>query len=422
MTIGELLLLACVKKKDHKVLSQVQKRLLDGPEVVQYAFVMDYFKEHGEIIDVSTFCDKFKLDASKAGARPTYYLKEVKERYIFAVLSDAIPKVVKGLKASPRDKLDELRGIISDLSADSNETKDTLYSDDVDSRVADYEDRMKSKGVTYLSMGSPDMDATFYGYRKQDLITIGGRPGVGKTWVLIFLAYLLERVIKDLEESGEEWGDILFITNEMGEEEIKERFDCIKFKLPYADFCKGTLSVGLRKKYYAGLERMKRKKSKIRIVYSCQTTDELATLIGLYNPSAVFLDGSYLMEPTMQEGWEKIVYITRSLKRCCKNFATPIINTTQLKRNSGKKASKETLDGQDEFAYSGSYAQDSDIAFRMFQDADMKFHDLVGLEVVKGRRVMPGTTVIFQNDLTKMVHSLTLPVDGEELPTEHIEL
>ena len=197
----------------------------------------------------------------------------------------------------------------------------------------------------------------------------------------------------------------------MGEEEIKERLDCIRFRLPYKRFLEGTLSAREQGRYYKGLEKLKEEKSKIRIVYSCSTIDELATQIGLYQPSAVFIDGSYLMEPGREEGWEKIVYVTRNLKRLAKNTKTPIINTTQLKRGSSKSSSKFALDGQDDFAYSSSYSQDSDIAIRMFQDADMKFHDIVGCEVVKGRRVVSGTTLMFQNDLESMLQSITLPAE-----------
>ena len=72
--------------------------------------------------------------------------------------------------------------------------------------------------------------------------------------------------------------------------------------------------------------------------------------MGLYQPSAVFVDGSYLMESKMQEGWEKIVYITRNLKRLAKNFKTPIINTTQLKRGSSTTASQFSMAGMEDFA------------------------------------------------------------------------
>lgn len=760
MTAGENLFVSCLKRKDHKIISLIQRKWLDGAEIRQYKFIMNYYREHGELVGTKTFCDKFKLDASEVDSRPAFYLNEIKERFIFASISDNVPRMMKGLKEDPRAKLFELQSLIATLAVDAVESKDTLYSEDTDLRIRDYEERMKSLGVTYLSMGCPDLDKTFFGYRKNDLITIGGRAGSGKclgkgtkvlmydlttknvedvivgdrlmgpdgtprnvlsisrgreqmywvrqhkgmdyrvneshilslkfprrknlretingkrrccgsettwethnlsvrdylkrgytfkkeakgyksygmnfeetqlpfdpyflgvwlgdgtsreltvtsfdlpiirflqeytkslggtlqeepsqkglyrmkgcrelrkkmdelhliknrikedkgykhiprefiktsrenrlkllaglidtdgymssnsfeitlvsktlsddikllcrtlgfyvtqsvkmingityhrcniqgeelnevpvklkrkqagvrrqiknalhtgitlekdivddyygftidgdhlfcledftvthnTWFMCFLVYSLEKAILEKEElTGETFGDILFITNEMGEDEIKERLDCIKFRLPYKSFLEGTLSEREKGRYYKGLEKLKGEKSKIRILYSCSTIDELATHIGLYQPSAVFIDGSYLMEPQRDEGWEKIVYVTRNLKRIAKNTNVPIINTTQLKRGSSKGASKFALDGQDDFAYSSSYTQDSDVALRMFQDADMKFHDVVGLEVAKGRRVVAGTTLIFQNDLQNMVQSVTLPADA----------
>lgn len=412
MTAAEKLFIACLRGKDSKVLSLIQRKWLDGSEVKQYKFIMEYYRDYGEVVGLKTFCAKFKLDASEADARPVHYLNDLKERFIFASLSEKTPRILKDLKEDPREGLHRLQELVVTLAVDAVESRDTLYSDDIESRKKDYEERMKSMGVTYLSMGAPDLDKTFFGYRKQDLITIGGRAGAGKSWLLCFLVYLLERAIIDKEELTEEtFGDILFITNEMGEEEIKERLDCIRFRLPYKSFLEGTLSAREQGRYYKGLEKLKEEKSKIRIVYSCSTIDELATQIGLYQPSAVFIDGSYLMEPGREEGWEKIVYVTRNLKRLAKNTKTPIINTTQLKRGSSKSSSKFALDGQDDFAYSSSYSQDSDIAIRMFQDADMKFHDIVGCEVVKGRRVVSGTTLMFQNDLEAMLQSITLPAE-----------
>lgn len=417
VTLGEALLIACLQRKDSKILSLVQKRWLDVSESRQYIFVMDYFRENGEMVGVKTFCDKFKLNVDDVDSRPAFYLNALKERFIFASISDKVPKILHSLKESPRDKLSELQNLVASLSVDSVETNDTLYSEDVESRRKDYEARIKSLGVTYLSMGCDAMDKLFYGYRKQDLITIGGKAGQGKSWFLVYLAYLLEAVISERSElTGETFGDILFITNEMGEEEIKERLDCIKFKLPFEEFLRGTLDAKCKSRYYKGLSTLGKKKSKLRIVYSCQTIDELTTLMGLYQPCAVFIDGSYLMEGKMQEGWEKIVYITRNLKRLAKNFRSPIINTTQLKRGTGKSGSKMALDGQDDFAYSSSYSQDSDVAMRMFQDPDMKFHDFIGCEVVKGRRVKSGTTIIFQNDLSRMVQSISIPIDETKEP------
>lgn len=420
MTVGQQFLIACLKAEDSKTFSALQKRWLAGDERRQYDYITEYYRSHGELIGVHTFCKKFGLDVDEVDAKAAHYLKEVKERYVYASMTDNVPKLLKGSKESPIEKLASFQKLVADLASDAIESRDTLYSDDAKTRIDEYEERVRTRGVTYLSMGSPDMDSTFFGYRKQDLITIGGKAGQGKSWLLVYLAYMLEQVVLEKMEEGETLGDILLITNEMGEEEIKERIDCIKFRLPYKKFLEGTLSKIEKKRYYKGLKKMSA--SKIRIVYSCQTIDELTTLMGIYQPSAVFIDGSYLMEGKLQEGWEKIVFITRNLKRLAKNFRCPIINTTQLKRGSSKTSSKYHLDGQDEFAYSNSYAQDSDIAIRMFQDADMKYHEIIGMEVVKGRRVEAGKKLHFTNDLTNMELYINLPEEEvlSEVKTEII--
>ena len=180
MTVGEELFVACLKRKDHKVLSVIQRKWLDGEEVRQYKFIMDYYREHGEMVGIKTFCEKFKLDVTEVDSRPAFYLNVLKERFIFAIMSDNIPKILRGIKDAPREKLYELQRLIATLAVDAVESKDVLYSDDIESRIKDYEERMKSLGVTYLSMGCEDMDKVFYGYRKQDLITIGGKAGQGK--------------------------------------------------------------------------------------------------------------------------------------------------------------------------------------------------------------------------------------------------
>lgn len=415
MTVAEQLFIACLKHDDQKTFSLVQKDWLEGEELRQYRCIISYYKEHGELIGIRTFCDKFKLDEEDADSKPPFYLNALKERYIFTEISDKVPKILKGMKGDPRSKLSELQTLVGTLATDASEVKDVLYSDEAEQRKLDYEERMRCNGVTYLSMGNIELDKTFYGYRKQDLITIGGRAGQGKTWLLLYLAYLLECSLFEREDAtGESFNDILFITNEMGTDEIKERLDCIRFRLPYDSFLKGSLTKRERSRYYRGLEEFSEKPSKIRLAYSCQTVDELTTLIGIYHPSVVFIDGSYMMEPRMQEGWEKITFITRGLKRLAKNTQTPIVNTTQLKKGTGKGSSKMAIDGQDDFAYSSSYTMDSDVAFRLFQDADMKFHSEVGVEVVKGRRVVTGTTIVFKNDLDNMEQSLTLPIDDSK--------
>lgn len=396
-TLTQKFILTCLERSDYKTFSAAKKEWFDEKEKTNYEFVKSYYRDHGELPSTEIFKDKYKIKDSVKG-RPTYFLKELKNRYIALTLTEAIPGIMAKLGTDPAKGLEDMQKAISGLRTDTFTSNETSYSDYAAERYADYIERVRTKGVVHLSSGNEALDKMTYGYRKADLITIGGRSGVGKSWLILLLALWLEGVLNDADIEK----PILFITNEMPEDEVTERIDCIKFKLPYEDFMKGELSRVERKRYESGLNRLKHKGSKIKIVYNCSTIDELNVLIDMHDPAIVFIDGSYMMEGDMGEGWEKITYVTRNLKKTAKLKSVPIINTTQLRKSTGKTSSKLSTDGQDDFAYSQSYAQDSDIAIRLYQDVDMVFNSEIGMDVVKGRRVKPNTKFIFTNNLATM--------------------
>lgn len=410
MNVVDQFLIAVLKHKDLDSLGSLNTEWVDDKELRRYKFISDYYKEHSELPGIRSFVSTYKLDETDADSKPKYYLGKIKERYIYTELADKVPSLLKTkLKADPIATLDEFRLLLSGLNLDSAATKDVSYSDKATLRYEDYLKRKTTKGVTYLSMGHPVLDKLFYGFGKTDLITLGGRAGSRKTFTLCKLALLTEDVLP------ETYGDILFISNEMNEEQIARRLDAIKYHLPYESFLRGTLSRRQAEYYKERLEELEHTNSRLKILHNCKTIDELAFKIGLYKPSLVMVDGSYLMEPKLKEGWEKLTFITRQLKQLTKDFCIPIINTTQLKRASGKGEKSTSFDAQDDFAYSNSFNQDSDLAIRMYQDKDMVYRQEVGWQIAKGRELNSEIGVTFKCNLT------TMDLDFVETGTEATE-
>lgn len=391
MTTAEKLFLSIIKTGDVESMGKIKTDWIDVKEMKQYRYILDHFKTVGVLPPETDFIDKFDIEPTRIVSKPVMYLKELRERYVFTSLAENIPGIMTGVKKGAVKALDQLRELIGNLEVEDHEARDMRY-DAVDSRLADYTRRKLTKGVTHLSAGLEVLDKYWYGYGKADLITIAGRAGLGKTWMLIFLA------LKLADTLTEDQGDVLFISNEMPEDEIADRFDAVKFKLPYAKFLKGELSRVIEAKYRKGLERLKARGSKITFVYNCNTLEMLRAKIDLYKPSAVFIDGSYLMLSKRASELEKIMEITRGLKRTAKDTGTPIVNTTQLRKGTGKSKAS-TLDGQDELAYGGSYIQDSDLVLRMFQNTDMVYENVIGLDHVKGRRLPPNLTLYLKLNL-----------------------
>lgn len=406
MTIINKFLLSVLKHGDMRVFAEVPQDWLDAKERAHFSFIRQYYRDNGELPPMEVYADKYKIDCTGFKGRPRYYFKELRNRYISTTLSAEIPRHLAKLKSSPEEGLDALRQTISNMSL-GNKLHHTRYGENAEERYLQYEEKIKAKGVTHLSTNIPCLDETMYGYQKGDLITIAGRSGVGKTWLLLKLISELDKSLTTIESDD----PILLISNEMNEREIMERLDCIEYRLPYEDFMKGVLPKKVRKKYREGLRSAR--KSNIIIIERCNTLAELEDYTHFYRPAAVAIDASYMMEPKMPMGWEKIAFITQGQKRISQTTTIPFINTTQLHRGAGKGKKKLSIDEQDEFSYGLSYISDSDIAFRMYQTPEMVYEQKAGISVAKGRRMAPGIAYRFDVNMVKM--DLNIELETESL-------
>ena len=416
MTVGEQFIIAVLNEESELFLSKVNKNWMSPDEQKYHGFVTDYYRDNGKLPTLSVFEDKFGVFDEVSGT-PKHYLSELKNRHIYTHTVENMPKLLKDMKKDPMRVFDEIKTVINNAGVDMEDTIDIPYEKSASSRFDKYKDKIGTGGITYISTGDPVLDALLHGYQKTDLITMGGFPGVGKTWWLLFQALICEASLPD------DAGPILVISNEMGEEEIIDRLDCIRFKLDYSRFIEGTLLRKQVKRYKDGLEELEDKGSRIIVLDNCVTIQDIDYKIGLYKPSIIMIDGSYLLEPRMKaDDWKRIMFITRNLKMLCKTRNVPIINTTQLKRKSGRDESKSSVDAQDDFAYGGSFVQDSDVAIRAYQSADMQYNSVVGFEFAKGRRLPPDTKLSWKRNVVEADYgysSIEAVADLEEGEVEY---
>jgi len=415
-TVADELFVACLKSKDITTLMKVKKDWLDKDEFQKYREITKYLRLNGELIGVKTFCKVYSLDDSLGDSKSNYYFTKLRERHVKFSLLEKLPDILKAIDKNPMMSLDELKILANAFDMEAEGSKDAHYGENPLKRLVSYKEKILTHGISYLGWGHHILDSVFVGVRQNDLVTIGGRAGAKKTFLLCYLAILIE----DYMFANGIDGDILFITNEISDEEIIERQDCIRFKLPYDDFIKGQLSKRYIKTYQRGLEEIEERGSKMIVAYNSSSMTDITTKIDLYKPKIVMIDGSYLINPAEKEGWEKITRITRELKQINKLKNIPVINTTQLTRSGGKNGKATHYDAQEEFAYANSYVQDSDLAIRSYQSPDMIYHMIHGLQVAKGRRVNPLDELMFHANLGTMNFNFSLN-DYDSTPAELTE-
>ena len=101
MTNAEELIIACLGSKDSKTLSAINRDWLDGKEKRMYEDVMNYYRTEGELMGMKSFCKKYSLDSAKVDSKPTYYLNQLRERFIIAQIADNVPRIRTGVESDP---------------------------------------------------------------------------------------------------------------------------------------------------------------------------------------------------------------------------------------------------------------------------------------------------------------------------------
>lgn len=415
MTAGESLFIKILLEEDTKSLTLVDFEWLEGEEIPMYNFITGYFKEYTKLPSIKLLKSKFSIKDVSVEDEAAYFLDELRDRYVYVSLVDKVPKMIKEAKEDSKKALDKLRSLITLLASTGKDSELISYGLDGEGRIKEYENRIVSGGITYLPSGDNFLDSLMFGYSESDLITIGGRPGTKKTWILIYLCLCLDLIIEEYLPGR----SILFVSNEIGISELNDRMDCMRYKLPYTDFLKGDLDRRAHSRYERGLKRSTTKKvSNIQFTTKCRHLADLELLVKLYNPVACFLDGSYLMEPKMSVGWEKVTFITQNLKSIALQNGCPIINTTQSRRRSSStstKGPKTALAAQDDFAFADSYSQDSDLAILLYPKEDSAWSNIISGIVAKGRSVdIEKSNFVIHTSLTTMAFKFEQDNDDDE--------
>jgi len=395
MTEGIKLALSCVLRENLTPMLRAKEEWLDKNELTYWHFIRNYHAKHGKAPNSHVMTTEFSdVDFDEVPAEPNFYFDKLHRRFVYETLVLNVPKILRKAKTDPYDSYNRLRDVLSAEGISISDSRIVSHAENAFNRFDLYEDRKGSGGVLHLSAGHPVLDNVHGGYQKSDLITYAGRAGLGKTFWLCFLAILAQDAL------GKENNDILFVSNEMPVEELQERMDAIEFQLPYASFMRGELSAAMESFYQKALLTYK---SRIRFIQNVRTNSELEEHLRSFDPSMCFIDGSYLMNKDQKSAtWERVQYTTQGIKEIILSTGTPVINTTQLKRGSGKEANAYSLDAQEEFAFGGSFIQDSDLALTMFQNVNMRFRGHVGMQFAKGRRVNPDDQLIWRFSLADM--------------------
>ena len=340
-----------------------------------YGFLREHWNQYGTQPDYEVVRRAFpSMEWEDPGQPLRYYIDQLRKRRKIVLFTDMLNDAAVALSSTDDpDNADTIMGI---LQTGLHQTRHETTTTHDDNFIAQSEaidrllgERMEDPGhLRGYSSGFHGIDLVTGGLQNEQLVTIIGTPKTGKSSALLFMALSLHRQ-----------GHMpLFVSFEMSYIEQQDRLLSLLSGISLTRIMNGEITPKEKRRIVRAIEIRETMRPFIisTDIMSATTVSGIQMKIQQYQPDAVFVDGTYLMDPETA-GFDKgspqaLTEITRGLKRLAQTQDVPIVNTTQALLSRSKAGLSLHSIG-----YSSSFAQDSDLILgteRPDQTKVAKFH------------------------------------------------
>ncbi len=231
-----------------------------------------------------------------------------------------------------------------------------IIKNQIDERFCKYQLTQKIE-LSGISTGFTKLDNLIDGFQPGHLITIGARPGVGKTWAALNFTYQIS--IKQRKK-------VLFISLEMSAEAITYRLLGILSGINPKIIKRGSFNSEESKKIGIAYESLE--KLSIYIIYdpSLSYLENLKTFIDECESDydLIIIDHIGLIKTNAKDRVAQVTEVTRYLKLLAVNRKIPVIELAQINRGGDKPGMSKLSDLRE----SGSIEQDSDLIIFLYRE------------------------------------------------------
>lgn len=260
----------------------------------------------------------------------------------------------------PNHSVEDLLSLANDelkhIEEQTNPNQELTITDQVKATINQMTEAAKNKGLVGLETGLSELDRKTGGWQRGHLITIAGRPGMGKSALALkSIVHLCQRGVP-----------CLLFSREMTSEEIVKRIHCItegSFNMTE------LFTYGLNIDQVATFQQETAMVSEWPLVINerasnlTQVIFEIKRFNRIYSNGVVFIDYIQLLNGFSDRKYEgetkKLTDITRTLKQTAKGLNIPIIQLSQLNREVESRPNK--LPQLADLKQSGSIEEDSNL-------------------------------------------------------------
>lgn len=418
-TVGLKYLGALVTTNDTQNFVQFKSTLsscfFEGPETDALRFIEDHFVHHAKFPAPETVEQQTGVVLVEQVEPASYYAELLRKRFVTQGLKYLASTTAKGLAEGtvpdPEALLQEASTVIADLKLVQSriEVKDlrdamsvvypiykakSLQTDDVQNillgwpKIDDLEDEpwvysYDGDDPTTLELKRSIL-STGKGFGAGDLVSFVGRPGQGKSQMMLCSALNVWKYQKKTP---------LFISMEMTVEKIMQRLVAIMAGTAHTQLVSGTLPTNVPgdpfKKFFGTLTTLTNSELPFYVIDGNLTArvDEVADLVAHLRPDVVYIDGAYLLNPLDRklDRYQKVAATADFLKQVVAgNMRVPTVASWQFNR-AATKLPKGTTVGLEHIGNTDVIGQLSSVVMSLTADGDVDNRLTRLVNILKGR-------------------------------------
>jgi replicative DNA helicase len=398
---GKLLMAALIASKDVTQLyaaPDLPDLMSDDPYDQKLWSVIDkHVLAYGKLPTPKTLSELWTDELPVPEEPMGYYLDQLRPAHVRKRMQVAVAEANKVIADDPMAALSILEQSVVKLTAIGGpQVLDLRKSHDLLMKHL----KTKWSGAASYHLGWPGFDDTSGGMMGGDFITMVGKSGLGKTWMILSRALHVWKHHKV---------PVVFITMEVMRERLLERAASIMSKTP-ANYMKHGILPNLFQKADKKLADMFKELEDFEVPFYIVDGNLAASVVDAQRivrqvgAKALFADGAYLMKVPggTRNPFERISQGAEFLKgEIATKLRVPVFATYQFNRST-KELKKGQRPGLDHIAGSDDIGRLSSVVLGMFEDQDSpETINTREIAVIKGRDGETGTIKVHW-DFNKM--------------------
>lgn len=339
MSEGHRLLSSIISADSAGTLLRLDRQMLEGNELDAYQFMLSHYRAHRVLPLAQTVQQETGVRLPGVEEPLQFYLDNVYNRFDYNRVREHYGTLREQLSAG---NMDDVRATIHAMARDTRSAQRDQRVVTLSQGIQMSEDRLRSTmgygGITGIETGWDGFDALTSGYQDSDLVTWVARPGIGKTYVLL----------KQAKHAHRQGKSVLFITTEMGIEQIARRDIALELGLRPDYLKNNTISTyAMRRIAQYRMSCANDDTFRIFSVGMGTQVSAIEALIDEFGPDVVYIDGAYLLHPSVKGKMnriERVGEVFDELKGLTITCGRPIICTMQYNRQAGKGGKDGSLE------------------------------------------------------------------------------